>query len=492
MNRFLAILVLQAFLLALCPCAAAETQNAPTLRALIVTCDRFVSQENTTPAAQENALLMAALLGEDARGYAAIRTECDTIATVDAFREAVVGAFAGAADGDISLLYISTHGVYNPALSNLTAELLLSDGETEEGLTPQMLESILAEVPGTHVVLMDACHSGAFIGKGLSDRPDVTPLTGDTKVLCSAGGSEESWYWRSGDSGALHGAGYFTSILAQGCGRMSGYPADENGDGRITLREAFLWLRGHYAVSTAQVYPEEDGGFTLFACGPAPEVSGLTDVAFEEAVFAGGTDQLRFSFTLGQTMRVAYQLVYLRRGVWDFPNAAQIAEPAPLEPGVYERALTLHLADEAEDVSGYMMLQIFSLDGEVPTLHESRLISVLPLSGDIALSVECPMAFMTGAGAELPVTVRHDLPCVLTVLIQNARGETVRYLAYEQQSRPQRLVPEGTCLYWDGLLPGGEAAPAGYYLIRVQTEIGGVTYQAYSPLFRLLPGESAG
>ena len=492
MRRFIVCLVLQAFLFLQLPFGTSEQAAAPVLRALIVTCDRFVSQEDTTPAAQENARLMAEMLEKDARGYAVVRTECDSIGSVDAFREAVRSAFADAADNDVSLLYISTHGVYNPAYSNLTAELLLSDGETEEGMNPQMLESILAEVPGTHVLLMDACHSGAFIGKGLSDRPDAVPLTDGTRVLCSAGGSEDSWYWRSEESGNLHGAGYFTSILTRGCDASAGYPADADQNGVITLLEGYQWLRGHYAVSTAQAYPEQDGSFVLFACGEEAEATGLAEIEFEETVFSGGTNSLRFAFELGSPMRIAYQLVYFRQGVWDFPNAGQIAEPDILEPGYYERALTLHLADEDEDVSGYLMLQVFSLEDEHPVLHESRLITVLPLSGDIALSVECPPVYRAGLGVEMPVTVRHDIPCVLTVSIQNVRGETVRYLTYEQQSRPQHLVPEGTCLYWDGSLSAGTPAPAGYYLIRVQTEIGGETYQAYSPLFVLLNTESAG
>ena len=126
MSRLLAILLLQAFLLVRLPFATAEEKADPTLRALIVTCDQFVSQEDTTPAAQENARLMAEMLARDARGYAAVRTECDTIGSVDAFAGAVEQAFAGADGDDISLIYISTHGLYNPSRSNLTAELLLS------------------------------------------------------------------------------------------------------------------------------------------------------------------------------------------------------------------------------------------------------------------------------------------------------------------------------------------------------------------------------
>ena len=469
----------------------AGAEGTPALRALIVTCDRFLTQADTTPAAQENAQLLAEALAADSRGYAVIRTECDTIGAVEALADAVRETFADAQDGDICVLYISTHGLYNPARSNLTAELLLSDGETEETLTPQALESILATVRGTRVLLMDACHSGAFIGKGLSGFADAVPLTGSPyKILCSAGGSEDSWYWRADGGETLHGAGYFTSILTRGMSADAGYPADANLDGQVTLREAFVWLRGHYAASTPQVYPENDGGFALFAYEPAEDSdAALTEIEFEDTVFSGDVSSIRFSFTLGQPMRVAYQLVYLVRGEWDFPNATLLTEPDALAPGDYERRLSLHLADEDTDVSGYLMLQLFSVDGERPLLHESRLISVLPIESDIALSVECRPAFRLGTGREFPITVRHDIPCVLTVQVQNIRGETVRYLAYEQVSRPQRLVPEGTCLYWDGLRADGLPAPAGYYVIRVETESGS---QAFSPFFRVLPEDSAG
>ncbi len=485
------VCLLAAALLGLLPrCLAEET---PVLRALIVTCDRFLSQADTTPAAQENARMMEALLGRDARGYAVIRTACDSIGTVGAFRAAVLDAFDGAEEKDVSLLYISTHGVYSPARSNLTAAMLLCDGEMEEELTPQALEGILAEVPGTHAVIMDACHSGAFIGKGLSNGPDGVPLTGvETKVLCSAGGSEDSWYWRSADTDEWHGAGYFTSVLARGCSAAAGYPADLNADGAITLREAFVWLRERYAVSTPQVYPEREDTFVLYACAEGGESAGIGAIEFEETVFSGGADRLRFSFELYTPTRLAYQLVYMKNGAWDFAGAQQLVEPDTLAAGWYERALMLHLPDEAEDVSGYLLVQFFSFEDDRPALHESRLVSVLPLAGDIALSVECAPVFRRAAWREMPVIIRHDIPCVLTVQILNARGDTVRYLAYAQQSRPQHLVPEGTCMYWDGLLADGTPAPAGDYILRVQTEVGGRVYQAYSVQFRVIAERTAG
>ena len=73
MKKHAASLVLQAFLLFFI-CCPALCEESPVLRALIVTCDRFLSQEETTPAAQENARLMAELLAQEARGYELIRS----------------------------------------------------------------------------------------------------------------------------------------------------------------------------------------------------------------------------------------------------------------------------------------------------------------------------------------------------------------------------------------------------------------------------------
>ena len=57
--------------------------------------------------------------------------------------------------------------------------------------------------------------------------------------------------------------------------------------------------------------------------------------------------------------------------------------------------------------------------------------------------------------------------------------------ALDEASRPQRLTPEGSCFYWDGRMDDGSPAPAGRYLIRVQTDVAGQTYYAYSGSFVL-------
>ena len=469
---------------------AAEEAPQPVLRALLVTCDRFVSRPETTPAAQQNAQLMKSLLESDARGYAEIRTECDTLSSVDAFALAVRETFAEAADSDISFVYISTHGLYTANRSNLSASLLLSDGEKEERLTAQALANLLAAVPGTKVLVLDACHSGAFIGKGLSDFAQTNPFAWENcHVLCSAGGSEESWYWRADSGDQLHGAGYFTSILAGALAASPVPPADRDGDGLVSLSEVKAYLLTHYAASTPQIYPEKSG-FVFYVPGPAeerqPDV--ISDVRFDQTVFSGSVAEIGFSFTLEREAEVSYQLIYDQRGGWDFADAPMIAdggEGTLLPRGTYRRRITLTLGDEEQDVSGYLMLQIFSREGDRMVLHESRLLRVFPSMGDVALDVKTESSFIPGRGDELAVRIGHDVPCALTVSVQNAQGRTIRYLSVETPSRPQRLVPEGTTLYWDGKLEDGSAAPPGRYMVCVQTSVGGMNYTVYSAYFTL-------
>ena len=117
----------------------ARAEDTPVLRALLVSCDHFVSQVDTSPAAETNVNILADALQSDSRGYAVIRKESGTIATVDALRRAVRETFSGAKAGDISFFYISTHGLYNVSRSNMTAGLLLSDGQNEELADAQTL-----------------------------------------------------------------------------------------------------------------------------------------------------------------------------------------------------------------------------------------------------------------------------------------------------------------------------------------------------------------
>ena len=474
--------------------ARAEAMPSATLRALLVSCDRFLSQPETTPAAGTNLTLIKDALSGDARGYAQIRLESDTLSSVEGLRRAVQETFGEADEDDVSVFYISTHGLYTVSQSNLTAAFLLSDGQAEEAVGALMLEEIFSAVKGAKVLILDFCNAAAFIGKGLSDPADRAPFIGSGyKVLCSAGGSEESWYWQSSDGGARHGASYFASVFAGGLSAASGYPADEDGDGAITLRETYDYVLRNYAASTPQVYPQKDDEFPLLVYDPdtANEITAaVTDIYFEDSVLTGLSNTISFSFTVRRAVSLSYQIVYYRGGRWMFSEAHMIedaVEGATLAPGEKTRALTLTLPDEALDTSGYAMVQLFSRGDSGDTrLEGGKLLTVLPLAGDAVVEVRADALIFPDSGRELAVRVLHDVPCALTVSVQDMQGETLCYLAYDEPTRPQHLVPEGSDFYWDGTLPNGQRAPSGSYIIRVRTSVGGRAYVAYSNPFRLM------
>ena len=220
--KALTALCIFALLLPLCPARGLEneafTPTPPRLRALLIGCDHFISQPDTWPAADNNLRLLSDTLITDSRRYALIRSYSGSIASVSALEEAVESAFQNAQEKDVSLIYIATHGVFNEEASTAQAALLLSDGQEEALLSAPELQDMLDKIAGTKVLILDACNSGAFIGKGLSGGADRVYFTGPQyKVLCSAGGSEASWYYQGGGD-AASGVSYFATVLSQGLG----------------------------------------------------------------------------------------------------------------------------------------------------------------------------------------------------------------------------------------------------------------------------------
>jgi len=487
-------------LLLLCPSALGESAEQPEevkLRALLIGCDHFITQTDTWPAADSNLRLLSDTLVSDSRHYALIRSYSSAIASVDAFEEAVVGAFSSGGDQDISLLYISTHGVFEEGVSNAEAGLLLSDGETEALLTAPDLQRILDRIPGKKVVILDACNSGAIIGKGLSGGADRCFLTGpDYKVLCSAGGSEASWYFQSGPEAAAAGASYFATVLAYGLGAQGDHAADRNDDGVITLMEVYAFLCDNYAASTPQVYPQEDGAFLLYTYDPSRPVriqKAVTDIAFEDTLLTAGQSEVTFSFTVQRQVELYYQIIYHQDGAWQFAHAQQYLDGEQTDgtvlPGRKMRTLSLNTG---RDAYGYAIVQLITLEGGQPVFQGARLLCVQPALGQVKLRVLCGVSFVPSLGQELPILAQHDVPCGLTVNILNEEGRLVRRLAYEAPSRPQQLSPAASSFYWNGLMNDGQPAPVGAYRVQVRARLQGETFIAESEPFYLVEAQING
>ena len=460
-------------------------------RALLIGCDHFLSKEDTWPAAENNLKMLSDTLISDTRRYALVRSSADSIASVSAFEEAVLGAFQDAQPQDTSLLFISTHGIFEEDADGAKAGLLLSDGQAEALLDAQTLQRILDQIAGTKVVILDACNSGAIIGKGLSDTADRAFLTGpDYKVLCSAGGSESSWYFHGATAEPAQGASYFATVLCQGLGMLGDYAADQNVDGQITLAEAAAYLLDNYAASTPQSYPQNDDAFVLYAYDPErPQrvQKAVTDITFEETLLTAGQSEAFFSFTVQRQVELYYQVIYHQNGVWQFAEAQHYLDGEQTDgtvlPGRKMRSLALQTEGDA---FGYVILQLITLEEGLPVFQGGRLLCVQPASGDVSLEAETTAAFLPAAGQELPIVIRHDVPCGLTVNILNDEHRVVRRLSYETPSRPQQLIPSGSTFYWDGRRTSGEMAPPGEYTVQVRTTIGEKTFTVESEPFALL------
>lgn len=481
-------------LLALCLLLAAPALAERTNRMLLVGCDRFVTHEDTAPASAQNVVLMEKVLTAGAMNPETVITRRSGLSGVAALEALISEAYAGADEDDVSYFYISTHGLWEDGMRAGSMALVLSDGRREENLTAAHLRSLLDTVPGTKVLIIDACHSGAMIGKGVDAGFENVFTGSDYKVICSSGGAEESWFWRGAESDSI-GAGYFSAALESGLSASGYFGADANRDGTISLNELQRYLIRTHGASTVRVYPEEDS-FAVFlwdvsaasALGRSALISGFT---LQDALLDGAFPEAAFSFTAHRSLQMAYQIVLRSEDErWDFDDARLIwdtTEPGigygVISAGLKERVLSLQRDDE--ESGGYALLQLITLEDGEPLLLSSPLLCITPLTGDPQLRIDVQAVFSPEAGEELGLVVRHSLPCALSVTVESEDGSAVRRLLTGSATRPEGLLEAGTALCWNGRLADGSMAEAGSYHIRARAVIGDEKYEAVSEWFRL-------
>ena len=509
LRRFLGFVLTVCFLLAGLarpPIAKAEGDGQRVNRALLVGVDDFVSRTSTYPAATNNVFAMQEVLQASKIPFDAIMIPDAPVTTPQALAELIRETFADADGDDANYLYISTHGVCDAGCAG-GAALLLSDGQTESCLTPQALEDAFKGIAGVKIILLDACYSGAFIGKGMRRQPDKLCFLGDDfKVLVSSGAMEESWYWNTAAStetsaaeGFQQGAYYFTQALCQSLSPRYGILADANKDGNVTLRELYNQVLENHAASTPQVYPQNDD-YVVFSYDlkdmvmDSAQRSPIGDVVFSDTTQSAGDQQLTVEFIALRPVRVAYQIVNQRDGQWRFDEAQLLYDDVEqytaygdaqgaISPGRKLRKLTLNLNNG--DDSGYVMVQLVSIENGKLTVHAGRVIAISPAQGDMKLDVETASRYETSNPRELAIFVRHAFPCQLSVNIVNAKGETVCRLSRRQSTRPLRIDPAGSTFYWNGCAKNGDAVEPGTYRISVTGYMGEKTETAKSNPIRV-------
>ena len=350
-------------------------------RCLLVGCDRFVSMPSTEPASANNTAAMEALLPDFLPGKVMVSKKVNGPGTVYGLENLIRDTFRGAREQDAALIYISTHGVLWQEDGRRHMGLLLSDGVLEERLEPERLKALLDEIPGRKVLILDACHSGAVIGCGAEDFPNVFDDP-HYRVLVSSGTEEDSWFWNE-QTNAYTGTGYFTAALENALRASDPEQIDPNGNKRVNLQELTARLKEIHGASTVYSWPE-DSRELLFIL-PADRKPGgrLLGLKFGEAEQDGDALLLPVHFRAGEEVRVMYQLVPKVRGKWDFDNAVRLPDKERtglirglVSPGEKDRKIRLtkqSLGDE-----GVALMQIISLRGEelTPSIEAGRVVRI--------------------------------------------------------------------------------------------------------------------
>lgn len=128
-GRLCTLFCVLAFLFALAPALAGSASDAVTQDeasqivhtqsrneyALLIGVDYFVSRADTYPSSTNNVNAMQEVFQGALNPFRAIIVPPDPVTTVEQLTALIQKAFGAAQEGDVCYLYLSTHGVYDPA-----------------------------------------------------------------------------------------------------------------------------------------------------------------------------------------------------------------------------------------------------------------------------------------------------------------------------------------------------------------------------------------
>lgn len=450
---------------------------AAQTRALLVACSDFITQPDLGSAISGNLHMIAsALLGAEP-ALANLSIEDGTIGTPEALSRAIDGAFAQASEEDLSILYLCTHGILSSS-DDGQAYLLLGNGETESPLSSSELYRLLSSIQGDKLLILDACFSGALLGRGASadeldeDQPHVfeSPFLKDTNmhVLTSASALESSWYYDAENlqSGAVS---YFASALSSGLGLYGSAEADLNGDHAITLAELHRYLGTAVPSSSSQLLSCRAEDLILPRAQGAMLSRPLSGFSYGSSLLRADDPTLDFSFTATRETTVQYRLIEYENGAWNWAQAQTFLDGvAPVSPGRHMRSLTLPTVKETD--SGYLMLQVFSVGENGLLLCSERLIAVQQILASPVMTLYAPPHFDAPGVSEIAITASIGAPAEMTVTVLDESGAVVRRLSAGQLTRP---ADQNTLhLFWDGRSSDGSIVTPGRYVITAETFIG--------------------
>jgi len=219
--------------------------------------------------------------------FGPLNTEFSTInylkdwqATKSNILQGIASTFSAADNNDISYFYYAGHGSWWENISYICPADITSPFFVYSGISVDELENALSDIPGTKVVVLDTCHSGGFIGKGKGEitisqeelesfNDEIVNVfsqaqfkglltTNQYKVLTACHYYQESVGFSPVEPGDFDPFGLFTEALCDGCGYYNyDYPADTNLDTKVSLQEAYLYVKSYVQVFI-NLYPHFD------------------------------------------------------------------------------------------------------------------------------------------------------------------------------------------------------------------------------------------
>ena len=209
--------------------------------------------------------------------FSEIRYTTDWSATKSAILQGISSIFSEADYNDVSYFYFSGHGIRFNNTSYLCPTEANYYAPMSTYISVDELETALSAIPGTKVVFLDSCHSGGFIGKGVEEiqiskeeelesfnnevinvfsQTEYKGLltTNEYKVLTSCHYYQQCMGLTPTTPGDFEPFGVFTMALCEGCGYSGSYPADTNLDTKVSLQEAYLYVKS-YVQDLSNTYP---------------------------------------------------------------------------------------------------------------------------------------------------------------------------------------------------------------------------------------------
>ena len=258
------------------------TQNEVVYRALCVGVGDYIQGSDNDLSAPPydvdriRQILQQCRFGTSNTTFSNISYLKDWQATKSNILQSISSTFSGADSNDISYFYFSGHGSRLENTSYIGPADITSF--VDSAISVDELESALSAIPGIKVVFLDSCYSGGFIGKAIDEttvskeklesfNDEIINIfsgaeskglltTNQYKVLTSCHYYQLCWEIQPGEGDPF---GVFTMALCTGCGYYGNYPADINLDTRVSLQEAYLYVRDwvfSYKISQdVQIYP---------------------------------------------------------------------------------------------------------------------------------------------------------------------------------------------------------------------------------------------